>query len=160
MKMKTKWMLLLIGGLSALAAAVGLASPSIVQPMIVTNLQGGLRVQQSLPGTCDNVDQTTPVSQGRLEVSPTDGVDIPGGKAFVLTAANVSFAPFTIERHCMTQDETRAYTEVGVQLAHAVAFTATPSAAGPSVFDLTIPKDDFLIYESANVVHNGDPETE
>jgi hypothetical protein len=155
--MKTKWTLLLLGGLSGIAPAVPLAQSPDLQPMVVNNLTGDLRVQQSTPVTCNDVDQTTPVTQGRIEITPAEGVDVPGGKFFVLTRANVSFAAFTVHVSCLggAESRTRNYTKVDVQLGRAVSFNASPSA--PGVFDVTIPKDDFLIYESAIV--DGESET-
>src|SRR6185503_2237684 len=97
--MKTRWTLLCIGGLSALGPAW--ARGADLQTMVVTSLTGGLRGRQSLPFHCDDVDQTTPVIQGRLELTPAEGRDVPGGKSFTLTQANVSFAPFTIHRSCV-----------------------------------------------------------
>jgi Thrombospondin type 3 repeat len=153
--MKTRLMLLLITGLSGAAAAAALgSSPDFASPMVVTNPTGGLRIQQGVP--CNNdVDLTTPVTAGRIEISPSDGTDVPGGKAFVLARANVSFAPFSIHRSCATIDRTRNYTEVGVQLGQAVSFTAPASA--PGVYAVTIPKDDFLIFEATIV--NGESES-
>jgi hypothetical protein len=155
MKTKTKRMLLLIGGMSAIALAATVAGTADLQPMIVNTLTGNLRIQQSIP-CASNVDQTTPVTAGRLELSPADGVDVPGGKIFSLTRVNVSFAPFTIHRSCVGLfDRTKDYTNVAVQLASAVSFTAVSS--GPGVYAVSIPTEDFLVYETAVV--NGEVET-
>jgi hypothetical protein len=150
--MMMKWTLLLMVGLSGIAPAAGLAQG---QPMVVNDLTGNLRIQQELPGTCSNVDQTTPVTGGRLEIAPDGGIDVPGGKSFVLTRANISFASFTIHRNCMGQNVTRAYSELDVQLVGVVPFVASP--AGSGVFNVAIPKEDVFIYETAIV--NGDSET-
>ena len=150
--MKTTWILLLLtGGLSVIALRTTTAGSSDLQPMVVKNLTGDLRMQQGIP--CDNdVDQTTAVTQGRLELTPALGVDVPEGKRFALTRADVSFAPFSIHRDCLGFGETRHYTEIGVHLGRAVFFTATQ--AGPGVFDVTIPKDDFQIAETSIVNDN------
>lgn len=151
--MKTTRKLLLIGGLSGMALATTLAQgPG--QPLVVNNLNGQLRIEQPIPCT-DDVDQTTAVTGGRVEISPSEGIDVPGGKRFVLGRVNVSFAPFSIHRSCLTVDRTRNYTAINVQLARAVAFTGV--AVGGGVYDVTIPKEDFLIYQSAIV--DGDLET-
>jgi len=147
--MITKWMLLLIGGMSAIALGAALAESSNLQPMVVTNPTGTLHINQPLPGTCDNVDQSTPVTQGRIEITPAEGLDVPGGRFFTVSRADLSFAPFTIERHCMTQDSKREYRELGVQLDRAVSFTAT--ASSPGVFQVTIPTNSFRIHQSAIV---------
>jgi hypothetical protein len=151
--MKTKWMLFLIGGVSAIAATVPLALSADLQPMVVATLAGDLRIEQGIP-CADDVDQTTPVTQGRLELTPAHGVDVPAGKFFVVTRVNVSFAPFSIHRSCMGFSETRSYSELGVQLVKAVSFTAVSS--GADVYEITIPKEEFLIYQAAMV--NGQPE--
>jgi hypothetical protein len=101
------------------------------------------------------VDQTTPVTGGRFELTPSEGIDVPGGKRFMLSRGNVSFAPFSISRSCATIDRTRNYTSVGVQLARSASITALET--GPGVYALNIPKEDFLIYEA--VVVNGELET-
>jgi hypothetical protein len=140
--------------MSGIAAASGLSPIADPEPMIVNNLTGNLRIQQPIPKV-DDVDLTTPVIGGRIEITPAEGVNVPGGKVFALTKVAVSFAGFSIHRSYLTIDRTRTYTEVGVQLARAVTFTAL--SAGPDVFAVNIPKDDFLLYTSAVV--NGDLET-
>jgi hypothetical protein len=97
------------------------------------------------------VDLTTPVIGGQLALTPAEGIPIGGGLRFSLTHANVLFAGFSVNRSCRGFADTRNYTQVGVQLARAVSFTAT---GGPTVFAFTIPKGDFLIYESL-VVNGG-----
>jgi hypothetical protein len=155
--MTTKSMLLVIGGFSGTALFAGLTwmSPALARevdrpPMVVEAVTGDLHIVQSLPGTCDNVDQRAAIVAGRLEIAPSEGIDVPGGKAFVLTRANVFFAPFKIERHCMTQDAVRNFTDVGVQLVRAASFTAVPTGAS-GVFDFTIPKDDLLFQQAFKV---------
>jgi len=147
--MKTKLMLLLFGSAIGIAWAAARAHGADLQPMIVTDLTGELRIVQNLPLDCSALVKTTPVSNGRLELSPAEGVDVPGGKLFALTRANVTFAPFTIHGSCHGESDTRNYTAVSVQLAKVVSFTATP--AGGGVYNVAIPKGDFLIYEAATV---------
>ncbi len=152
--MKTSSTLLsivLLGGIGSVAVP---ASGADLRPMAVTNLTGTLRIQQEVP--CDDVDQTTAVTGGRLDITPAGGFDAGGGaRGFVMTRGSVTFAPFTISKSCLTIDRTRNYTEVGVQLEHAVPFTASPSS--PGVFPFTIPRDQVLLYEATVV--NGDLET-
>jgi Thrombospondin type 3 repeat/HYR domain len=148
--MTKKWMLAVMGGTSGIALAAVLAHGADAGPMIVTDLTGDLRIEQGIP-CADDVDQTTPVTDGRLEITPSEGVDVPGGKAFVLTRASVSFAPFSIHRSCLGISRTRSYTQVGVQIGRAVPFTATASG-GAYLF--TIPKENFEIFE-ATVVNGG-----
>lgn len=153
--MKMKCMLLLIGGLAGIMAPAAARAQGSLQPMVVTNLTGNLHIQQGLPLWCDDVVKTTPVTQALLRITPAEGFDVPGGKSFVLTGANVSFAPFAISGSCAGYSETRDYSIVGVQVVRAVRFTAVPSV--PDVYHVTIPKADFLIYQASIV--NGALET-
>lgn len=145
--MKTTVMLLLIAAVIAGAAPTP-ADATDLRPMVVTNLAGTLRIVQGIP--CNNtVDQTTPVAGGRLELTPAEGVDVTGGKRFALTRADVSFGNFSVSGSCLGFGETRSFTQVSVQLGHIVSFTAVP--AGADTFAVTIPKDDFSLYQSAVV---------
>src|SRR5437773_4139287 len=120
--MTTKRILLLTGALGAVALTAVTAGSADLQPMVVTSLTGTLRIQQGVP-CADDVDQTTPITAGRLELTPSQGVDVIGGKRFALSRVSVSFAPFSIHRDCLGFGDTRSYTAIGVQLAHAVSFT-------------------------------------
>lgn len=153
--MKTTCTALLIGGLIVSAPPPAAAqTPVDLRPMIVTNLTGQLRVQQGVP--CGGiVDLTTPVTGGRLLLTPAEGLNVAGGKLFALTRSDVFFAGFSVTRTCSLITETRTYTEVGVQLGRAVSFTA--ASAGADLFAVTIPKSDFLLYQAAVV--NGQLET-
>ncbi len=160
--MTTNRILLAAGatGVGAWLAAFSGTTPTLAQsigllPMVVNQVTGELAIHQSLPGTCSNVNQTAAVTKGRIEISPSEGVDIPGGKSFVLTRANISFAPFRIERHCMTKDFDKTFADVNVQLRGAVPFTGEPS--GSDVFTFRIPKDRFLLYQAFTA--NGEPES-
>jgi hypothetical protein len=144
--MKTRNRLLLAGALSALPAMTA-AQDANRQAMVVTNLRGHLRIQQQLP--CDDIDQTTPVIAGRLELTPSDGLALRGGPSFVLSSALVSFAAFSVRGSCLGIGETRHYTEVGVQLGRVAPFTAIESS--PGVFTVVLPKEDLLLYEAAIV---------
>jgi hypothetical protein len=151
--MKTRWIVLLVAALTPLVIVGGLAQTRDFRPMFVAPLTGTLRIQQNVP-CASNVNQTTPVIAGRTEISPADGIDVPGGKQFTLTRASVFFDGFTISRSCLGFGETRAYTEVGVQLGQAVTFTGFPTA--PGIYDATIPKENLFIYQAAIV--NGQSE--
>jgi hypothetical protein len=133
--MKIKRMVLLIGGMSGIALAAALAQGPNPQPMIVSDLTGTLRIEQPIPCT-DDVDQTTPVTGGRIEMSPSEGVDVAGGaKTFVLNRVSVSFAPFSIHRSRSHCGQDANYTEVGVQLARAVTSRRHRSAPAFSGHD-------------------------
>ena len=143
--MTTRTRLLSTVALAALTLAGTVARGADIQPMAVVNLTGGLRIQQSVP-CADDIDQTTPVTGGRLELTPSEGIPVAGGGRFVtLTRANVSFAPFEISRSCFGFGETRNYGTTQVQLVRAVSFTAQPTAT-PDVFSIVIPKDQFQLY--------------
>ena len=145
--MKTNRMLFLIGGLTAIVSAMPLALGADLQPIVAANLTGELHVEQGIP--CGGVaEATTPVAQGRLEITPVEGVGVPGGGTrFTLARVSVAFEPLSLHGSCLGVGETRQYTELGVQLEKAVSFTAVSS--GPDVFDFTIPKGNFLVYEGA-----------
>src|SRR2546427_2593372 len=145
--MKTKWTVLVLG-VSGIALTAALARSADLQPLVATGLAGTLRIQQSVP-CANDVDQTTPVTSGRIELSPATGIDVPGGKRFVLTRASVTFAPLSISRSCLGVSGTRNYTEIGVQLAQITSFTAAPMGGG--IYAATIPKSDVLISEATVV---------
>ena len=137
--------LLAIGTAAALIAASAPARAGSAG--LVTNLTGTLHVEQHVP--CGFVDARTPVAGGQLQLSPATGHDVAGGKSFVLTRADVSFAEFTASASCAGISHSRHYEIIAIQLAKAVSFIAV--AAGPGVYAVTIPKGDFLIYETAIV---------
>ena len=122
-------------------------------PAVVTNLTGFLHIVQDVP--CDDdVDTISPVTGGRIELTPAEGLTVGGGKLFGLTRVNVSFQSFSISRSCRGFDERRDYSALSVQLGGAVAFTAVESS--PNVFAIRIPKDRVWIYEAAII--DGEPE--
>jgi hypothetical protein len=141
-------------------AALTIAGPARVEaadrPMAV-DLGGRLRIQQSLPSACGDVDLATAVAQGVLELTPSGGRRVPGGLQFTLTRSSVSFAPFTVRRACFGQSETREYTEIGVGLARAVTFVASPVDPKSSAYRVTIPREAITFVEAAIV--NGRLET-
>ena len=142
--------LLTIAIVAAVAAA---ATPVWAQSSFVTNLTGTLHIQQHIP--CNGlIDKVTPVTGGQLQLSPAEGIDVPGGKSFTLTDGHVTFGSFSASGSCLGISATRTYQAIGVQVAKAVSFTA--AAAGGNVYAVTIPKDDFLIYETA--ILNGETE--
>jgi hypothetical protein len=151
--MTTKWMLLSIAGLAGVALAASHVTGADLQPMVVTNLSGNLHVAQGIP--CGTAQSDSAITDGRIEITPANGVDVPGGKQFTLTRANITFAPFNVSGSCAGFGDTRHYTNVDVRLGNAVTFTA--SALGGGAFAVTIPKADFLIYEAA--IADGNPET-
>ena len=155
MKMKGMLPVLgVLGGLGGIALAAGLAHGADLQPMVVTNLSGQLRIEQALP--CgDDLDLTTPVTAGRIEISPTGGVDVRGGRGFAITRMSVFFGAFSTHVSCLGRTDDETYSEVGAQLGKPVIFTGSPVRAG--VYDFTIPKDTFLVRQAA--IRNGISDT-
>src|SRR5262245_59997799 len=125
-------------GLSAVAVGASLAQTADLQPLVVGNFTGQLHIHQNIP--CGSVDRTTPVVAGRVELAPAEGLDVPGGKQFILTRAQASFASVSIPGSCAGFSETRTYTAISAYLDRAVSFVAAPVAAG--VYSVVIPKDD------------------
>ena len=150
--MTKKWMLLLTSGIIVGAGSAALAQTIDLRPAVVTNLTGTLHIAQGIP--CGTASQTTTVAGGVLKLSPAQGISAIGGTQFMLTTADVSFAPFSISGSCYGYSDTRNYTSVSAHLTRDVTFTA-PSPA-PGVYTVTIPKENFSIYETAIV--NGSPE--
>jgi hypothetical protein len=145
--MKTKWMPLVIGSASGIALAATVVHSADRRPMVVQNITGNLHIVQTVP--CDTLIVDTPVTQGQILITPAEGVDVAGGKSFVLIGFTISFAPFTMRASCRGFERSRTYNLLTVQLGKAVAFTASDRGGGE--FDVRIPKGDFLIYESAVV---------
>jgi hypothetical protein len=145
--MNVKWMLLVIGSASGIALATARVHTADLRPFVVTNITGNLNIVQKIP--CDTLTKDTPVTQGRIVIGPAEGFDVPGGKSFVLTEFTISFASFTISGSCVGLGGSRTYNLLTMQLGKAVAFTALDR--GDGVFSVTIPRNEFLIYETAVV---------
>jgi hypothetical protein len=127
-----------------------------MQPVHVTNLTGGLRIEQGVP-CADDIDLTTPVTGGRFELTPAEGVPTSGGgRYFVMTRANLTFAGFSVHRSCLGFDRTRTYSEIQVQIARAIPFTAAPTPT-PGVYAITIPRSLVQVFYTTNV--NGETES-
>jgi hypothetical protein len=147
--------------LAATVAAFTASSPSGAQmtdlrPMVVGALAGSLRIQQPIP--CGGeVDTTTPVTGGRLELTPSEGLTVPGGKRFTIVRGGITFAGFAASGSCLGITETRTYGEIAVRLDRAVTFTAAATST-PEVFAVSIPRAALEI-ESITLV-NGEMETE
>jgi hypothetical protein len=152
--MKTKHMLLVAGGLSAIVLVAGglsgialsaqTAPPPIDhRPLVVTDLGGTLRLIQAVP--CNQVvDVTTAVAGGRAELTPSEGIPIArtGGKTFTMVSLTLLYEPFRAVGDCEGFRDSHKVSEIGVRLAGAVTFDVAPNG------DFTIPKGQFLIHES------------
>src|SRR5688572_32747963 len=106
--MKTR-MLLSFGLTAALCVPAGAATN-----MVVENPTGRLRIQLNLP-VLDDVDQETAITDGRIELSPGEGLAVAGGRLFMLTQLSLRFADFTVDRTIVVKHTTGA----GVQLLQA-----------------------------------------
>ena len=154
--MTHRWMMGLVAGIGGIGLAVSLSGNADLTPLVVAAPGGTLHVQQSLPCFLPDVDLTTAITGGRIEITPADGLDVGGGaRAFSLTRLNLSFEDFSVHRECFLIGDTRSYTEINAELSRAVSFTATPT--GPGVYAFTIPKEVFEIYQAA--LQNGSPDT-
>src|SRR5204863_1097795 len=86
--MMTTWMRRMSGAAAVLLLAATAAPSLDRQPMVVSSLAGTLNVQQNIP--CGgHINETTTVNGGRLELTPSDGVDVVGGKIFSLARGTV-----------------------------------------------------------------------
>ena len=152
--MKTKRTLLAAGGLSVIVLSAPLAKAVDLRPLVVTNLGGTLHVLQSVP--CDGVvDLTTRVRGGRIEMTPAEGPDVVGGdKIFHLTGLTLFFMPFRVDGKCRGVRDPHNVTEIGVRLAGAVVLRAV---AGDNRYHVTIPKEEFLLYDA--IIDNDVPKT-
>jgi hypothetical protein len=141
--MKTRLTLLLIAAGAAAAPAARAAN------MVVRNPTGDMRIKISIP-LADDVNQSTLLTSGRIEIAPGEGMPLAGGsRHFVLTAATLRFADFTVDRAIFSAKHFR---QVAVQLRQAVAFTAAPSS--PGVYPFSIPREQVTLY--GTTVMNGD----
>jgi hypothetical protein len=149
--MRTKLILLVVTGLSVLVAP---ARGADTQRWIATPLTGNLHIFQEIP-VCSNVEFDTPVTGGRIEIAPADGFALGPTKVFTFTRMSVFFQGFHLHVSCLGTEDDETFSEVGASLARAVTFTAT--AGSPGLYHFTIPKELFLVQQSAVVQRNSDP---
>jgi hypothetical protein len=144
--MKTTLTLLRAGAVSALMLSAALASTSAADPqsLILKDVSGAVRIQQSLP--CENaLDLRTSIVRGYMQMTVFQAAR---GEVLVdLTRVNMFLAPFRVEASCNGVRGSVDFREIGVQLASAVRFKAK-SAPESGLIYFTIPKEQFRIYES------------
>jgi hypothetical protein len=143
--MNIKHTVVVAAAVSAVMLSAPRADAAGSSPLIVTAPTGSVRIQQALP--CgDPVDVTSPIASGRIEVTPSlvrEQVTIN------LSRLDLFLTPFSVHRACSGFDATADFTEIGVQLASSVTVAAEPLGTGDAgQYAFTIPKDQFLIYES------------
>jgi hypothetical protein len=144
MTMKTRSTVLITSLFVAL-----LAAPTTAANMVVEHPTGDMHIKLSVP-IVDNVNHHAPITRGRIEIAPAEGVPVSGGRYFVLAAANLWFEDFRIDRSPFADD---SYRQIGVSLAHAVPFVAQQTT--PGVYTFSVPKEDVLIFGGALI--DGDP---
>jgi hypothetical protein len=131
--MKIQRTLLLAGSLVGTAAATAVAEGN----MIITT-GGQMRIQLDGP-IVTPVDQTTPVTAGRIEIAKVRNLP-PWGAEFSLNHLSLSFADFDISR----LGSTHHFHAAGMHLRGAVSFAAFEVPAG--VFTFSIPRDAVTVY--------------
>jgi hypothetical protein len=160
--MTTTQTLLVAGAVGAMMltsapAAYAQAAPR-PQRLNINSVYGDVRIQQGLP--CKNrLDLTTSIQQGRMELTwlqvQRDAVLID------LMRLNLFVKPFHVDASCSGIKAAVDFREIGISLASALRFTATPTGAGGGLVQFTIPKEKFLIFESVlNTAPVKQPETE
>jgi hypothetical protein len=132
------------------SSAIVLSAPlalALVPSLILTNFTGTLRIHQGVP--CGGVvDVTTSVAGGRMDITPSlvRGDVIGAGVPFNLTRLVLFYTPFSVHHACNGISATAEFHEIGVRLASAVKFTG--QAIGERRYSFSIPREQFLIYES------------
>jgi hypothetical protein len=137
--MKIQRTAVLAGFLMGAAAGTALGDNNMV-----IDTGGQMRIQLSVP-TDDDVDQTTPVTAGRLEIARVGNLP-PWGATFSLNHMSLGFADFAISR---APFGTTHFRSVGVHLRGAVSFAAFEAPAG--VFTFFIPREAVTVYGAAMV---------
>ena len=152
--MKTNWMLSMVVAVSAIALGATPARSTDLRSMVATPLTGTLEIEQDIP-VCDNLDFTVGVTGGRMEIAPAGGLDENGNKLFMLTRMNVTFQAFSTDVSCLGSHDHRDFTDVEASLGQAVTFTGV--AMGGGLYNFTIPKEAFVVYQAA--IQNGESDT-
>lgn len=114
---------------------------------LVINAGGQMRIQLDVP-TDRDVDQTTPVTMGRVELAriwTSAGV----ATLFSLNHMSLSFADFSIDRRPFGEHH---FVAPGVHLHGAVSFWAYEQPAG--VYTFAIPPEDVTFYGGMLVEHD------
>lgn len=144
--MKTKQMLLSAGAwtFSAIMLSATQLNAAVPRQLTINDVSGGVRIQQGLP--CGNTaDLTTSIARGHMQMT---WVQKTRTEVVVdLTQLNMLLAPFRVEASCNGVRGAVDFQEIGVQLASTVRFKAEQAPESGLVY-FTIPKEQFLIYES------------
>jgi hypothetical protein len=135
MKLQTK--LLMAAFVTCSAATTPLAAGNLI-----IDTGGQMHIQLDLP-LAEDVDQTTPVTMGRVEIAPIEFIPGLAGH-FWLNRISLSFAPFQINRVLYGDN---SFTSVGASLYEPVSFWAVESQ--PGVYTFTILPDELTLYGAA-----------
>ena len=149
--MKTKFIILLVAGLSVIVAP---AQSADQQRWSASPLSGNLHIFQEIP-VCPDLEFDRSVTGGRIELAAADGFAMGPTKVLTLTRMSVTFSGFGTHVSCLGVDDDETFSSVGAQLQRAVTFTAT--AGGGGLYNFTIPKELFLVEQTAVVQRNADP---
>jgi hypothetical protein len=128
--------------LMAAFLACGAATTPLAAGNLIVDTGGQMRIQLDLP-LADDVDLTTPVTVGRVELAPIEFIPGLAGH-FWLNRINLSFAPFSINRFFYGD---HAFTSVGASLKESVSFWAVESQ--PGVYTFTILPEELTLYGAA-----------
>ena len=147
------------GTVMALVLSAPLAL-AFVPSLIFTNFRGTLHISQRVP--CGGVlEVTTTVADGRMDITPflVRGDVIGAPVQFKMTRADMFYTPFSAHHECNGIAATAVFSEIGLRLAKSVTFAGEP--IGERHYRFSIPKEQFLIYESvmSNVPAVQQPET-
>src|SRR5262245_9096241 len=150
--MKTTRMLLVAGAVTAVVLSAPIANAVVFRPLVVNNPTGAVHIQQGLP--CGGqLDPTRSIIGGRIDVTPSaipppPRVDAAPQIFFNLTRMDLLLEPFSVRHQCRGIEVTAEFYEIGLQLARAVVVPGEEDGPGTGRFRFTIPKDQFLVYQS------------
>jgi hypothetical protein len=132
-----------VGAIMLTAAQTRAAGP---QRLTINDVSGDVRIQQGLP--CENrLDLTTSIVQGRMDMTWLP-LDRDGTVLIDLMRLTMFVKPFHVDATCEGIKAAVDFREIGLQLAGALRFKATPAGTTEGLVSFTIPKKDFLIVES------------
>jgi hypothetical protein len=139
--MKTLSMLLLTGGVLALASVAAPVTAAAQQGklLVFKVTHGVMHLTIDAPPTKDDVDATTRVRSGCIEIQPgPTNTDL--GTPFVLTRLGLRFEDFTINADD-TLEKPMTLRHVAAQLLDAVTWRGMPIANAPNVWTIEIAPD-------------------
>src|SRR4030095_6500751 len=90
--------------MNPLRTLVGLASllalaPAVTEArgnMVVENTTGNMHIHLAVTAASD-INGDVPIARGRVEIAPPEGLAVPGGRFFMVTAAQLQMADFNVD---------------------------------------------------------------